>query len=382
MRIRGYSKTQILQTFQVHCQSLATNDNAGYRQEFEELEDVGREYTCRAGQLDANKKKNRYPFILPYDHTRVQLSLLDSKLHSDYINASYVPGGTSEHDFICTQAPLQCTMVDFWRMIWEKNVPLIVMVTTLREDGKVMCDQYWPPERGTGCYGTLQVTTVSRQRHPEYYITTIRLQQQGFRAVRHVTHYHYPLWPDQGVPQTASSLCTFTEHVRQHLDNITSHGPSVVHCSAGVGRSGTFVALLWLLQLCARGIPPNVRLAVQDLRKRRVMMVQNIEQYILVHQCLLHWLGGETSKPCDSRAAPVSLHHGSRQSTRSRQGRQRRSERTQPTTQDIRHTHQEYTTHSNTTQPSQTSLQSLQTALKSIHPAHLLRRIIPSTHNR
>ncbi|XP_051964295.1 receptor-type tyrosine-protein phosphatase dep-1-like isoform X2 [Xyrauchen texanus] len=204
-------------------------------------------------------------------------------------------------------------MGDFWWMIWEKNVPLIVMVTALTEHGKVMCDQYWPPEQGTGCYGTVQVTTVSCQRHPEYYITTIRLQQ-GFWAVRHVTHYHYPLWPDQGVPQTASSLCTFTEHVQQYLDNITGHGPSVLHCSAGVGRSGTFVALLWLLQLCARGIPPNVHLAVQDLRKRRVMMVQNIEQYKFVHQCLLHWLGGETSKPgCDSLAAPVPLHHGSRQ---------------------------------------------------------------------
>ncbi|XP_051949718.1 receptor-type tyrosine-protein phosphatase beta-like isoform X2 [Xyrauchen texanus] len=387
MRIRGCSKSQILQTFQAHCLSLATNDNAGYRQEFEELEVVGREYTCRAGQLDANKNKNRYPFILPYDHTRVQLSLLDSKLHSDYINANYVPGGTSEHDFICTQAPLQCTMVDFWRMIWETNVALIVMVTALREDGKVMCDQYWPPEQGTGCYGTVQVTTVSRQRHPEYYITTIRLKQQGFRAVRHVTHYHYPLWPDQGVPQIASSLCTFTEHVRQHLDNISSHGPTVVHCSAGVGRSGTFVALLWLLQLCARGIPPNVRLAVQDLRKRRVMMVQNIEQYMLVHQCLLHYLGGETSKPRDSRAAPVSLHpgvhHGSQQSMRSRRGRQRCSERAQPMPQpqQIKHTHPECITQSSAAQPPPTSLQSLQTALKSIHPAHLLRRIMPSTHN-
>ncbi|KAF5907246.1 NAD kinase isoform X1, partial [Clarias magur] len=297
MRIRTYPRAHILQTFQRHCETLAANGNAGYQEEFEELSDAAKEFSCRAGELDANKNKNRYPFILPYDHCRVKLSLLESQPHSDYINASYVPGGCTEHDFICTQAPLPSTIADFWRMVWEQNVQVIVMVTSLKEYGKVLCNQYWPPERGTGCYGALQVTTVSRHRGPDCYITTIHLRQHGSPTDRRITHYYYPGWLDQGVPKHHTSLVKFTEHVRKQLDDTPNLGPTVVHCSAGIGRSGTFVAILWLIQLCVRGILPDVRLAVRDLRRHRVLMVQNVEQYILVHQCILHWLGGNMERP-------------------------------------------------------------------------------------
>ncbi|KPP78040.1 hypothetical protein Z043_102495 [Scleropages formosus] len=141
------------------------------------LSEVGRELSTRAGDLDANRGKNRYPDILPYDHCRVTLSPQDSELHSDYINASYVPGGVSERDFICTQGPLRSTLADFWRMVWEKNVHVIVMVTNCKENNKVLCEQYWPQEHTSVCYNRYQVTTVHQRRGPGCLITTMHLCQ-------------------------------------------------------------------------------------------------------------------------------------------------------------------------------------------------------------
>ncbi|KAM9475626.1 receptor-type tyrosine-protein phosphatase beta-like [Clarias gariepinus] len=374
MRIRTYPRAHILQTFQRHCETLAANGNAGYQEEFEELSDTAKEFSCRAGELDANKNKNRYPFILPYDHCRVKLSLLESQPHSDYINASYVPGGSTEHDFICTQAPLPSTMADFWRMIWEQNVQVIVMVTSLKEYGKVLCNQYWPPERGTGCYGALQVTTVSRHRGPDCYITTIHLRQHGSPTDRHITHYYYPGWLDQGVPKNHTSLVKFTDHVRRQLDDAPNLGPTVVHCSAGIGRSGTFVAILWLIQLCARGILPDVRLAVRDLRRHRVLMVQNVEQYILVHQCILHWLGGNTERPRTQNVVSFKIEKPQkhRQSKRDPENRRRNSD----------HTHQPKVSPSSlqashTPQPQHTAWQSLRDSLHAFNPGKLLQRFRP-----
>ncbi|KAM4610592.1 receptor-type tyrosine-protein phosphatase V-like [Polymixia lowei] len=137
MRVQTFSRAQILQEFQLRCQSLAANNNRGFKQEFEDLNDVGKEFPSRAGDLEANREKNRYPYILPYDHCRVRLSLQHSQPHSDYINANFVPGGGSERDFICTQGPLRSTMADFWRMVWEQNVRIIVMVTALRHKDTV-----------------------------------------------------------------------------------------------------------------------------------------------------------------------------------------------------------------------------------------------------
>ncbi|KAJ8016144.1 hypothetical protein DPEC_G00004140 [Dallia pectoralis] len=300
MRISVHSPANILQEVRLRCQSLAANGNSGYRQEFEELKDVGKEYSTRAGELEVNRGKNRYPAVLPYDHNRVKLSQLDFQLHSDYINASYVPGGCTERDFICTQGPLRSTMADFWRMVCEQNVRIIVMVTALKQKDMVMCNQYWPPERGTVSFGPVQVTTLSCVRGPDYCINTINLRQRGCPGDRIVTHYHYPFWPDMGVPKEAVSLCAFTDRVRQHLDTLPPHGPTVVHCSAGIGRSGTFVSLMWLMQLCMRGVRPDVRAAVQDQRRHRVMMVQTLEQYILIYQCLMHWLAVRTAGPQES----------------------------------------------------------------------------------
>ncbi|XP_045549000.1 receptor-type tyrosine-protein phosphatase F isoform X5 [Salmo salar] len=284
---------------------------------------------------------------------------------------TYCLGGCTVRDFICTQGPLRSTIADFWRMVWEQNIRIIVMVTALKQKDMVLCYEYWPMEQGTVSYGVVQVTTVSRKRRPDYFITTIHLRQHGFPVERTVTHYYYAAWPDQGVPNDLASLCAFTEHVRQHLDTLPLLGPAVVHCSAGVGRSGTFVALLWLMQLCVRGIMPDVRAAVEDLRRHRVMMVQNLEQYILVHQCLMHWLSGGSVGPLSrvqSHAGPAHVDqrqdHPLTSSGRSGQGNRSRGRR--------RRQQEQHTPHLVQTQPqTQSSVQQL------LNPRNLLRRLLP-----
>lgn len=362
MRVQPVSRAQILQEFNVQCQALAANDNRGFKQEFEELSDVGKDLPTRAGDSEVNREKNRYPYILPYDHCRVRLSVQNSYPHTDYINASFVPGGGSERDFICTQGPLPNTMADFWRMVWEQNVRIIVMVTALTHKNIVLCDKYWPQKPGTVYHGLIQVTTVSRTQGPDYFITTINLRQRDCPTDRIITHYYYPSWPDRGVPKSTASACVFTEHVRKHLEALPRLGPAVVHCSAGIGRTGTFVTLLWLMQLCARGIRPNIRAAVEDLRLHRMWMVQTLEQYIFVHLCLLHWLSGGTSA-CTPQGATSNAHPHMQDQSHISSGRGDRAGRRH-------HRHR---------QSKPASEQPQNTMPLMLNPGNLLRRLLPSS---
>ncbi|KAM9751563.1 receptor-type tyrosine-protein phosphatase V-like [Menidia menidia] len=352
-----FSRSQILQELNFRYHTLAANDNRGFKQEFRELNEVGKVLPTRAGELEANKEKNRYQFVLPYDHCRVRLSVVNNNPYSDYINANFVPGGGSERDFICTQGPLPNTTADFWRMVWEQNVRIIVMVTALKHKSTVLCDKYWPLEQGTVYHGPFQVTTVARKQGPDYFITTINLRQWDSPNDRMITHYHYPSWPDQGVPNT-SSLSAFIEHIRQHLDAIPHLGPSVVHCSAGVGRSGTFVTLLWLMQLCVRGIQPDIRTAVEDLRLHRMLMVQTLEQYLFIHHCLQYWLSGGASVRGPNISVSTKRHSRDQPQQSSRQGDQagRRQHK-----------------HRQKPPPDQP-----QTLVQILHPRNLLRRMLPS----
>lgn len=360
MRVQAVPRAQILQEFTSHCLKLAEYDNRGFKLEFEELNEVGTDLSKVAGDSEPNRPKNRYPSILPYDHCRVRLSLQNSNPHSDYINANFVPGGGTERDFICTQGPLRNTVADFWRMVWEQNVRIIVMVTTLKHKNLVLCEKYWPLERGTVNHGLIQVTTVDHKRGPDYFVTTINLRQRHCPTDRIITHYYYPSWPDRGVPMDLCSLCFFAEHIRKDLEAGPRLGPAVVHCSAGVGRSGTFVALLWLMQLCVRGIRPDIRAAVEDLRLHRMWMVQTLEQYIFAHQCLLHWLRGASAGALQSRRSSSHTNISTQQSEPSSQGNRTRRRR---------RSHQQTPPSSQTQSPVQQIL----------NPANLLRRLLPSS---
>ncbi|XP_077450252.1 receptor-type tyrosine-protein phosphatase beta [Stigmatopora argus] len=271
--------------FESHVSKLQADAGVLMSEEFEDLKDVGRSQTVEVSRVPENRGKNRYNNILPYDSTRVKLSCQDDDSGSDYINASYIPGSNSRREYVATQGPLPATKDDFWRMLWEQGVRTVVMVTQCVEKGRVKCDQYWPAHREALFYGELAVQTTSESVLPEWTVRDFRVSSEsgGARAVR---HFHFTVWPDHGVPESTHSLVQFVRTVRDFADRSAGAGPTVVHCSAGVGRTGTFIALDRLLQqLDAKG-GVDVYGCVFDLRLHRQHMVQTEGQYAFLHQCV------------------------------------------------------------------------------------------------
>ncbi|KAI4878056.1 hypothetical protein NFI96_011663 [Prochilodus magdalenae] len=273
--------------FESHLAKLQADSNYLFSEEFEDLKEVGRNQALDSARLPENRCKNRYNNILPYDSTRVKLSCLEDDPCSDFINASFIPGNNFRREYIATQGPLPGTKDDFWRMVWEQNVHNIVMVTQCVEKGRVKCDQYWPLDREPLYYGDLVVHMLSESVLSEWTIREFKISCEGQLSYpRVVRHFHYTVWPDHGVPETTQSLVQFVRTVRDYIDRAPSTGPTVVHCSAGVGRTGTFIVLdRALQQLDSRGTV-DIYGCVFDLRLHRSHMVQTESQYMYLHQCI------------------------------------------------------------------------------------------------
>ncbi|KAM4676035.1 receptor-type tyrosine-protein phosphatase beta [Discoglossus pictus] len=273
--------------FDVHFTKLQADSNYLLSQEYEDLKDVGRNQSFDTALLPENRGKNRYNNILPYDSTRVKLSNVDDDPCSDYINASYTPGNNFRREYIATQGPLPGTKDDFWKMSWEQNVHNIVMVTQCVEKGRVKCDHYWPFDQDSLYYGDLIVQMLSESVLPEWTIREFKIcSEDQLDAARLVRHFHYTVWPDHGVPETTQSLIQFVRTVRDYINRTPGTGPTVVHCSAGVGRTGTFIALDRILQQLDTKDSVDIYGAVYDLRLHRVHMVQTECQYVYLHQCV------------------------------------------------------------------------------------------------
>ncbi|XP_074732836.1 receptor-type tyrosine-protein phosphatase C isoform X7 [Strix uralensis] len=257
--------------------------------EFQSIPRVFTKFSIKEAKKSHNQNKNRYIDILPYDHNRVELSEIPGDPGSDYINASYIDGFKEPRKYIAAQGPKDETTDDFWRMIWEQKATIIVMVTRCEEGKRNKCAQYWPSmENGSATYGDIIVKINESKTCPDYVIQKLHITNGRERtAGRDVTHIQFTSWPDHGVPEDPHLLLKLRRRVNA-LSNFFS-GPIVVHCSAGVGRTGTYIGIDAMLEgLDAEG-RVDVYGYVVKLRRQRCLMVQVESQYILIHQALVEY---------------------------------------------------------------------------------------------
>lgn len=226
-----------------------------------------------------NKKKNRYPDKLPYDHNRVILNALVSATNSDYVNASTV----TDHDprnpsYIVTQGPLSQTVADFWQMVWEQGCVVIVMLTRLQDNGYQLCTRYWP-EEGSEQYHIFEVHLVSEHVWCEdYLVRSVYLKNTRTGETRTVTQFHFRSWPAHGVPTSTKALLEFRRKVNKSYRGRSC--PIVVHCSDGVGRSGTYVLIDMVLNRLSKGCKEiDIAATLEHVRDQRGGMVQNRQQF-------------------------------------------------------------------------------------------------------
>uniref|UniRef100_A0A8C6P4S6 Tyrosine-protein phosphatase non-receptor type 20 n=1 Tax=Nothobranchius furzeri TaxID=105023 RepID=A0A8C6P4S6_NOTFU len=269
-----------------HITQMKCAEGYGFKEEYESFFE-GQSAPWDSAKKDENRMKNRYGNIIAYDHSRVRLQALEGEQSSDYINANYVDVSTHT-------SPMQETVIDFWKMVWQENTAAIVMVTNLVEVGRVKCCKYWPDD--SEIYRDIKVTLIETELLSEYVIRTFAVEKRGAHEIREIRQFHFTGWPDHGVPYHASGLLGFIRRVKSKT--LTNAGPMVVHCSAGAGRTGCFIVIDIMLDMAEREGVVDIYNCVRELRSRRVNMVQTEEQYVFIHDAILEaCLCGDTTIP-------------------------------------------------------------------------------------
>uniref|UniRef100_A0A6I8RG36 Receptor-type tyrosine-protein phosphatase F n=1 Tax=Xenopus tropicalis TaxID=8364 RepID=A0A6I8RG36_XENTR len=243
-----------------------------------------------SANLPCNKFKNRLVNIMPYELSRVSLQPIRGVEGSDYINASFIDGYRQQKGYIATQGPLAETTEDFWRMLWEHNSTIVVMLTKLREMGREKCHQYWPAERSAR-YQYFVVDPMAEYNMPQYILREFKVTDARDGQSRTIRQFQFTDWPEQGVPKTGEGFIDFIGQVHKTKEQFGQDGPITVHCSAGVGRTGVFITLSIVLERMRYEGVVDMFQTVKTLRTQRPAMVQTEDQYQLCYRAALEYLG-------------------------------------------------------------------------------------------
>ncbi|EDV18870.1 uncharacterized protein TRIADDRAFT_34519 [Trichoplax adhaerens] len=274
--IAEYEKPIPIDQFIRHVSNLHENTDLGFYNEFEVRRQLAmsKNITWTHSLNLLNKAKNRYDNVIAYDHTRVKLNPIPDDLGSTYINANFIKTNGKVKTIIATQGPLSNTVGDFWRMIWEQRVNVIVMITNIVEKGRRKCERYWPENGKNQTFGAISVTLTKETTYPEYTIRHMNVKkvERTAKMFNAVKQFHYTCWPDHGVPNNTNGIMKFIK--KSVAANVLASAPIVVHCSAGVGRTGTYIVLETMMKHIDDGCDINIYKFISDIRSQRNMMVQ------------------------------------------------------------------------------------------------------------
>ncbi|XP_078327534.1 receptor-type tyrosine-protein phosphatase alpha-like isoform X2 [Crassostrea virginica] len=276
-----------VKNIKAHTVAMSADDNAGFKDEYNSIE-RGELYPCLEAKKPANNAKNRYTGMYPYDHSRVVLK--NSQDGNDYINANYIENTRGKRYYIATQAPKKKTITDFWTMVWEREVSTIVCLTNIKEGNKNKCVQYWPNINEKLQAGEITVRHVGEKTYVEHSVRRFKIYHNTKTQNRDVMMYHYTAWADRGVTDPLS-LVVFHRQVMRATTQSTGKY-TLVHCSAGIGRTGTYIALDVLYREGERFGEVNVPMFVKTMRKDRINMVQTEDQYKVLYLALMEAFGG------------------------------------------------------------------------------------------
>ncbi|XP_012890730.1 PREDICTED: tyrosine-protein phosphatase non-receptor type 12 isoform X1 [Dipodomys ordii] len=288
-------QVEILRKFIQRVQAMKSPDHNGednFARDFMRLRRLSTKYRTEkiyptaTGEKEENVKKNRYKDILPFDHSRVKLTLKTPSQDSDYINANFIKGVYGPKAYVATQGPLANTVIDFWRMIWEYNVVIIVMACREFEMGRKKCERYWPLYgEDPITFAPFKISCEDEQARTDYFIRTLLLEFQN--ESRRLYQFHYVNWPDHDVPSSFDSILDMISLMRKYQEH--EDVPICIHCSAGCGRTGAICAIDYTWNLLKAGKIPeefNVFNLIQEMRTQRHSAVQTKEQYELVHRAI------------------------------------------------------------------------------------------------
>ncbi|XP_033625763.1 tyrosine-protein phosphatase non-receptor type 1-like isoform X2 [Asterias rubens] len=256
--------------------------NGTWRVEFQKINIASHqfEYSTTEAKKEANKPYNRYRDVSPYNHSRIILN----KGTSDYINASLVKDEKAHRRYILAQGPLPKTISHFWQMVWEQDSKVVIMLNNIIEKGTTKCAEYFPINQKVTIpceESSLLVSLLREDEHSFYTVRTLELKNRKTNETKEVLQYHYTKWPDFGVPKSPEAFLKFLHHVRQTGSLADNVGPPVIHCSAGIGRSGTFCLVDTCLVLIEKNGHTNglsVKEILLEMRRCRMGLIQTHDQ--------------------------------------------------------------------------------------------------------